>query len=260
MVSKQKRNNGYRAPAVHKAFQLLRLVAETPDAMGITRLSAALGFSKSTTHGLVHALIGEGALNWTRGGKRVCIGPGIVALGFSAWNYLKIAEEVQPVINRLRDKIGETVFLGAWSRSRVLIMATSEAADSLKISAPPGTSLPLLAGAVGKAFLASLPGDEASQLIKTLGLQAHTPLSIVSETDYAVELERVRLKGYASDNEEYLPGVKAVAVPIENRQGLPMAVWVVGLAGALTSEKIDAMVPAIQRTALELRATLPGGD
>jgi len=50
---------GYKAPAVHKAFELLRAVAQSPKSLGIVELAQRLGYSKSTTHGLVHALLRE---------------------------------------------------------------------------------------------------------------------------------------------------------------------------------------------------------
>lgn len=50
---------GYQAPAVHKAFHLLRMVAESRRDLGLTDLALQSGYSKSTTHGIVHALLRE---------------------------------------------------------------------------------------------------------------------------------------------------------------------------------------------------------
>jgi len=73
---------------------------------------------------------------------------------FSNWQQEKVVEQAQPLLNDIRDAINETVILGARIRNRVLIMATAEAFDSLKISVPLGSTIPLFAGAVGKVFLA----------------------------------------------------------------------------------------------------------
>jgi len=53
---------GYQAPAVPKAFHLLRKVAESNRHLGLAELALRMGYSKSTTHGLLHALLRENEL------------------------------------------------------------------------------------------------------------------------------------------------------------------------------------------------------
>ena len=236
------KNAGYKAPAVQKAFGLLRLVAESNKGLGISELAKRLGFSKSTTHGLIQALIKTGALSESPQRKTYFLGPTIVDLAFKSWNYFRVSEKAQPVMEDLRDRIGETIFLGVLSRSRGIIVATAEASNPLNISSPPGTTVPLLAGAVGKVFLAGFSDEQVLDLIGAQGLPQFTARSIVSETAYLAELSRVRKLGYALDNEEYLPGVKAVAVSLGNLRGLPLALWMVGFAGTMTEDKMPAII------------------
>lgn len=243
---------GYQAPAVQKAFQLLRVMAESRKELGLSELAQKLGFSKSTTHGLIRALLKVHAIDQSPERKTFFLGPAIVDLAFGSWNYLRVCEQAQPSLEELRDQTGETVFLGVLSRSRGIIMATAEATKPLKISSPPGTSIPLLAGAVGKVFLARLDDEKVTRLIREDGLPAFTPKSIVKEEEYLAELAGVRKQGYALDNEEYLPGVKAVAVSLGNQRGLPLAIWVVGFAGGMG----DDALPEITRRTLETAAKL----
>ena len=249
---------GYQAPAVHKAFQILKLVAASPKKIALSEVAAKLGFSKSTTHGLVHALLREGALAQNSRGKKLLLGPTIVDLAFRGWNYLKIGRLAQPLLDELRDTIGETVFLGVLNRSnaRAIVMATSEALKPLKISAPPGTSISLLAGAVGKVFLSRMTDEQALQVIRNKGLPGFTPKSITSEAEYLQELARVRRRGFALDHEEYLTGVKAVAVGLDSPQGLPMAVWVVGFAGAMAEDVMPRIIQATLEAARKLNTVL----
>ena len=251
---------GYQAPAVQKAFQILNMVVRSPMQLTLSELASELGFSKSTTHGLVHALLREGALVQNAHGKKLALGPAVVDLAFRGWNYLKISRQGQPLLDALRDGIGETVFLGVLSRSnaRALIMATAEAAKPMKISSPPGTSISLFAGAVGKVFLAGMTDDQALEVIRENGLPAFTDKSIVREDDYLEELAGVRRNGYALDIEEYLPGVKAVAVGLGNNQGLPLAVWVVGFASPMDDTVMPQIIDATLGTAGKLNRLLDG--
>jgi len=249
---------GYQAPAVQKAFQILHAVAGATEKPSLSELATLLGFSKSTTHGLVHALIREGALSQNARGKKIYLGPAIVDMAFRGWNYLKLGRVARPILEELRDTIGETVFLGVLSpgNSKAIIMATAEAAKPLKISSPPGTTLSLLAGAVGKVFLAAMNDRQALEVIREKGLPDFTPKSITREKDYLEELARVRELGYALDHEEYLPGVKAVAVALGNMQGLPLAIWVVGFAAAMGEAAMPRIASAILETTEKLNKEL----
>jgi len=247
---------GYRAPAVVRAFDLLRAVATAPEGLSLSQLSKQLGLGKSTIHGLIRALLQAGALDQDLERRRYTIGSTIADLAFSSWNYLKLHESAQPVLDELCREIGESVFLGVLSHRRGVIVATAEADKPLKISSPPGTTIPLMAGAVGKIFLSRLDEEDARRVIAENGLPAYTPRSIVREGDYLAELDRVRRKGYALDNEEYLPGVRAVAVGLKKAKGMALALWVVGFAASLANGKLPAVIDASVAAARQLENVL----
>lgn len=247
---------GYKAPAINKAFRLLRTVAQSPQGFGINELAEKLGYSKSSTHGLVHALLRENALIQSPGSRKLYLGPAMAELVFSNWDQEKMKELAQPVLNDIRDKVQETVFLGFRIRNRVQITVAAEAYQALKISVPVGSTIPLLAGAVGKVFLAEEKKEAVIALISQQGLPRYTPRSTTDVHDYLAELDRVRTQGYALDTEEYITGVRAVAVALKNRRGLPAAVWVVGISGNMDGEKIQQIAIITSAAAEDLRHIL----
>jgi DNA-binding IclR family transcriptional regulator len=212
-----------------------------------------LGYSKSTTHGLVHALIREGALVEHPESRKLFIGSTIYDLGFNDWNYLRMSDSAQRMINKIRDQVKETVFLGALIDRHILVTAVAEAEGPLKISAAPGARLPLFAGAAGKVLMAREQAIKVKQHIHEKGLPRYTPKSIVEETLYLSELEKVRANGYAVDDEEYLSGVRAVAIALDNFSGPPMAVWIVGLSNSMDQKKIRLAIDVTTATAKGLR-------
>lgn len=244
---------GYKAPAVHKAFQLLRTVAQSQQSLGLVELAQQLGYSKSSTHGLVHALLREGALTQGPGGRKLYLGPAIAELLFSNWHQEKASQLAQPILNDIRDSIHETVILGVRIRNRVLIIATAEASESLKISVPVGSTIPLLGGAVGKVLLSEESRDLILRLIDKYGLRRYTPRSITDATEYLAELDQVHARGYAVDIEEYLQGIRAVAVALHNRRGLPAALWVVGISANMDADKMEKIAEIAREKAEKLR-------
>jgi DNA-binding IclR family transcriptional regulator len=257
---KPPRTPAYEAPAVQKAFELLAMVADSAEGLGVSELSTALGYSKGTIHGLVQALLKSGALDQSTQRKKLFLGPAIVELAFKSRSYRRTIQQAQPLLDQLRDRVGQTVFLGMLSRSRVMIIAAAEASNPLKISSPPGTSLPVLAGALGKMFLSQFDDEKALQLIRSHGLTPYTPKSITDGQAYLEELARVRQEGYAVDDEEYLPGVRAVALSLGNHRGLSLALWAVGFAGSMDRQRMPGIVREVLETAEKLKVSLHNGN
>jgi DNA-binding IclR family transcriptional regulator len=234
---KSSQANGYMAPAVHKAFEILRAVAEEKNGLRLVDIAERLGYSKSTTHGLVHTLIREAALLQDDESKQFLLGPQIADLAFSDWNYLKINKIAQPIIDDVRNQVSATVFLGMRIRNRVMITAKSDALEAFRISAPVGTTIPLFAGAVGQVLLAQETAQRIRQLAGHKELPRFTAKSVTDLDQYIENLQSVRFRGYAVDDEAYLSGIRAVAVALNNRRGLPMAIWVVDIASNMDPEK-----------------------
>jgi DNA-binding IclR family transcriptional regulator len=190
------------------------------------------------------------------GGRKLSLGPAIAELAFAHWDEEGAANLAQPILNDFRDTINETVILGIRIRNRVLIIATAEASEFLKISALIGSTIPLLGGAVGKVLLSQESLDNAAQLLEKYGLRRYTDQSIIDAQDYMQELERVRKQGYALDFDEYIRGIRAVAVALNNRTGLPAALWVVGISARMDAEKMQKIAQLAKEKALELRSVI----
>jgi DNA-binding IclR family transcriptional regulator len=58
------------------------------------------------------------------------------------------------------------------------------------------------------------------------------------------------------DRGEYLSGVNAVAVGLETRRGVPMALWAVGFAESMGKEKIAGIIESAMQAAADLRSLL----
>jgi DNA-binding IclR family transcriptional regulator len=61
------------------------------------------------------------------------------------------------------------------------------------------------------------------------------------------ELLKVRERGYATDDEEYIRGVRAVACPLE-ADSLPHAMWVVGFSRSLDNKKMGRVIDELGKT------------
>jgi len=241
------RKNPYFVPSLIKAFKVLETISESGVDVSISELSRRLGLSKGTVFAIASTLEHLGALVRDPITKRFSLGYTLLELGRRAF----VREDVRGVARKpmedLAEEIEETVFLGVLNGDHVTILDMVESKRELKITAPSGTRLPLLAGATGKVFLASMDTGRAMEVINSLGLIPYTPNSITDVERYMEEIEEVRERGFATDDEEYIRGVRAVACPLEAHP-LPHAVWVVGFTTSLNDRKMGRVMEELRGT------------
>jgi DNA-binding IclR family transcriptional regulator len=228
----------YQAPSVKKAFQILRLISDTERGLGISELAKSLGISKGTVHGVTSALEEAGAIIRNPLNKRYNLGYTIVELVKKGLSRIPLREVAIRHMERLMEETGETVFLGILTDDSIFILDVVESNKELKITSPSGTKIPLTAGATGKLFLAYMEEKSAVRYL-TKGLVKYTENTITDLNTYMQELKEVRKKGFATDREEYLQGVKAVAALIKTEGPLLAAIWVVGFSSSFTDDKMQ---------------------
>jgi DNA-binding IclR family transcriptional regulator len=92
-----------------------------------------------------------------------------------------------------------------------------------------GKTAPAHCCSLGKAILAFLPEPEAQALLARQPLIAHTPTTITRRAAFARELEETRMRGYALDRAENVPGSFCLAAPIFDARNRPLGA--IGLSG-----------------------------
>jgi len=242
----------YQAPSVIKAFLMLRLISKTEKGLGISYLANHLDMSKGTVHGIISALVETGALIRDPSSKKYSLGPTLFELGKSAYSELDLREVARPIMKTLMERTGTSVFVGISNGNRVSILDVVESNHNLKITAPRGTTVPFLAGAIGKVFLASMDPAQAAGIIRERGLPRFTDRSITDADAYLLEVQKTKEQGYGTDDEEYIAGVRAAAAPILGKRGTLYAIWGVGFKSALLDHKMVELTEGIQAAAREI--------
>jgi IclR family transcriptional regulator, acetate operon repressor len=94
-----------------------------------------------------------------------------------------------------------------------------ESLNGVRLAARPGIRDPIHSTAIGKAIAGQLAEDQVRALLEPR-LPRYTDRTITSVEDYLTELEKVRVQGYAVDDEEQEIGVRCVAVPLPGAPAL----------------------------------------
>jgi len=232
----------YQAPIVKKAFIILKAISQSSQGLRISEISSMLNISKSTVHGITAALEDQGAIVRDIVSKRYTIGITLMELGKAAYARIDFKNIARPVMEELMEQCQESVFLGIRNNDKVTIIDIVESRKDFKITSPIGTTLPLAAGATGKLFLSLMESKDLQKYLHANPLVKYTPTTITDHERYIKELETVQKMGFAFDDEEYISGVRAVAVSIRRYGAYIPAIWVVGFKASMTQKKIPTII------------------
>jgi len=245
-----------RVPALDKCFSILELLSKGKKPLGISEISKALNFNKSTVFNIVYTLMDLGVLE--DGDNKFRFGTTLYVLGNAAGETSELIHTVHPYLEEISQKTNLTAFLGMRSGHKAIILDKSDSALALRISSAIGLKIPLLAGAHGKVFLSQLPDEKINKILQQSGLKRFTSHSCVSIEKYKEMVKKARKDGIAIDKEEYVEGIRALAVPINtNRKDLQIAIWAVGLKGQLKDGVIPSYSTILKDIAKKIENQLP---
>jgi DNA-binding IclR family transcriptional regulator len=238
-------------PAVDRAARLLDLLYAAGRPMTITELARELGVNKGTTRDILETLRLHGLLDRDEITKTYRLGSRLARLGMAALGPLDLSTLAHPFLRELAERVNGTVLLVVPHADRATIVDKVDSGRlAVEVSANVGSRIRIAAGACGKVFLAY---DADENFAARLSDLTHPTRNTILDVEaYRAELERVRRQGYATDDEEYLAGVRATSAPVFDARGhLVAAVLVVGLTGSLPVSELPL---AGQRTATAARA------
>jgi IclR family KDG regulon transcriptional repressor len=243
----------YSAPSVKKAFKILDAISDASSGLGISDLAKKLKIGKSTVHGITAALEELGVLVRDPIHKQYTVGYSLLELCRTAYAKIDLKDLARKPMEKLVAKVGETVFLGVLNGDHVTIVDVVESRNEMKITSPPGTRLPLLTGATGRVLLSQIEKEKAKEMVQKRGLVRYTSKTVVDQRQFLREIEKVKTQKYAVDDEEYIPGVRAVAAPLVFRSAPPAALWVVGFTSTLDDQKVKNVIRDIQEAVREIK-------
>ncbi len=207
--------------SLERALDLLELLADHGE-LGAAEIERLLHTSKPTTFRLLAKLYARGFVEQSAGSRRHRLGPAFRALAARS-EAPAVIRMAAPVMGELLASTGETVNLATVRRGRLVYAAVFDSPHPLRMSSVVGDEIPPHATALGKAVLAGLPPRTRVAFTGTGPLAAFTDRTITVRRDLAAELDMVRERGYAIDDEESANGAVCVGAAIHGGDGTPIA-------------------------------------
>lgn len=258
-------NNVLAIANVDRALALLELLADRPEGLSLRTLAEATDVPKSAVHRLLGSLALRGYVLQDPATQDYRLSLKLGALGFRLLDAGAMPDVAQEVLDRLARDSGEYCRLAVVESDALYWAARAQGAtQGLRYEPPMGRDVMLHATASGKAWLATLPEDDALRIVVQRGFTGRPGMgSRASRTldDFRRHLRDARRRGYALAVDEAEPGIVAVAAAfrLSPAADAPAAgtVSVAGPGVRFDGKRAEALAPRVREAAQALAALWP---
>jgi DNA-binding IclR family transcriptional regulator len=209
---------------------------------GVSEVASRLNKPTSTVHDHLRTLEREEYL--VKEGSEYHVSTRFLQLGDRARSRRKVFTIARPEIDDLAEKTGEHANLMIEEHGLGVFLYKARGPDAVQLDTHAGMRVPLQTTSLGKAIMAFRSKSEVESILDRHGLPKVTEHTITDRTELFDALDQVRERGYASDDEERVKGMRCIAAPITDEEGRAIAaVSVSGPKSRMQGERFTDEVP-----------------
>lgn len=235
--------------SVLRAFEVLGGIAAASDGRAsLTQIAHHLRVSKSTAHRYLTTLEGLAVVERDER-ESYRLGLRLVELAGAVLSEHDVRREAEAELEALARNTKETAHLAVPSGGEVVYLAKVDSPHSIRMFSRIGARMPMYSTALGRSILAHLSVERLEEVLAQ-GLPRRTPNTITDPQALRNNLELVRERGFAIDDEENEAGVRCVGAPVFDLAGAVVAaISVSGPTTRVTREVAVAIAPAVLQAA-----------
>jgi DNA-binding IclR family transcriptional regulator len=243
-----------RLSSVANALRALVVLSKQDAAIGVTELSQELEVGKSTAHAILVTLTEFGFVRQDPDSGRYHLGFEAFQVGIAALEQLHLGAYLTPPMERLAHTSEEAVSLAVLHQGSAVFTHRFESTQILRADIRLGTRMPLHGSASGKCLIAELGEDELELLFPKKRLEPATASTLTRRSVLLEQLREVRERGYATDVDEYVVGVSAVACPV--RDAFDRTIAALSVAGPTARFDLERWIGPMLETGSEITEAL----
>ena len=247
----------YNIAVLESALQVLdSFLANDCAESTMSTISQQLSLTKNRAFRILCTLANHDYLRQDPETRRYRLGPKLIQLGERARKGFKLVEVASPIMTRLAEQTGETVFLGVVDGWEMLCIDRRESSHSIRLNAQIGQRVALHMGGVPKTLLAYQPPSFVEEYLSR-PLARATDLTMTDPQCLRQALAEIRERGVCITCGDLEPGACSIAAPIRDHSG--QVVSAISAAGPETRfgpENIPGIVEAVCQAAAEISRML----
>lgn len=246
--------------SVQRALDILELLADERASLTLSEFAARLDLPKSSAHALLHTLRRRGYISQDDNQGPFRLGRRLWELGHTFDLEGELARLARPTMQRLVDEFDEICQLAIRDGIFNVYLAKVDCRQPIRLISQVGVRLYCHATGLGKALLSLESEATIERLYAGATLPRFTEHTITDLGALKEELRRTRERGYAEDLEEYMPGLRCMAVPVAILDGAPPVALSLSLpVQRATPERLVEGARLLRRAAAELAAAREAG-
>lgn len=244
--------NLVRVQSIDRAVAILDCFTENKRELKLSDIAIMLDLKKSTVHGLLNTLKYHGLIEQDDVTQKYRLGTRFIVYSDLVINSLDIVNVAYPIIEKVCEKIEETVHIAMLDGCEVVFIEKKECNRSIKTSTKIGARIPAYCTADGKIILCYMEKDKLKEVLPRT-LKRLTPNTETDKNRLMEILLEIRENGYAVDYEETVQGLVCVAAPIMNHKGeVKYSLSTTVPSVRMTEEKIKEYIDIIKKAANEI--------
>lgn len=236
------------AQSIRRAVHMLRILAAGQEhGVRLTDIANEARLNRATVHRILRVLAEEGAVEQDGETRRYMIGEEVSLLGLARTARFPIKAVAEPYLRHISEQAGDTVFLTIRSGFDSICVDRKIGSYPVKVlSIDVGARRPL--GVGGLVLLSFLPEGEAAGIIEANRQRlAQHQLSVGKLVE---RMRSTRVRGYAYTDAGVVRGTKAVAVPVFDAAGNPVAaVSIAAISDRLAAGRVAGVVKLLTEQA-----------
>lgn len=201
-----------------KIFDVLELVVEE-ESISLTDISNQTEYTKSTTQRILNTLRHLNYIDQDVSTYEYFPTMKIYTLGEHLTINNIIKETSRKHLEKMSQEINETINLGILDGYNIVYLDKIVSTSPLRVDVDSSMNIPMYCSALGKAMAAF----NSKVFSFKNNYKKYTDNTIVSDEDFKKELESIKNRGYAVDNEEFVEGLICVGMPILNNNNEAVA-------------------------------------
>lgn len=222
MVTRKTPDTSNSIQVIERLARLLDTIAAHEDPVSLKILSAETGLHPSTAFRILASLSEQGFVERTSRGNYQ-LGVKLMQLGSRVSSGVDIRKVALPLMELLRDRLGETVNLTVREGDEVVYIERALARRMMRVEQVIGSRAPLHVTAVGKLMLGVQGEAECRSYAKRSKLPAFTVNTHTKVAGLIQNCSAAAKCGYSFDNEEAELGVGCIGALVHDASGQVVA-------------------------------------
>jgi IclR family pca regulon transcriptional regulator len=207
-----------------KGFRVLEAFTAAEPELPLAQVARRASMDNATAFRLLNTLVMLGYVERIAGTRNFRLTLKCLDLGFNAIARTELRDRVRPVLRSLVGEVNEAASVGVLDGADVAYVERVQAGlVRLGVDVRIGSRIPAYCSAIGLAILAYLPKDEQSRVLALKPRVRLTPRTVTDLKEIHARLAKVRRAGYIVVDQEITTGLRALAAPVLDPDGYPIA-------------------------------------